>query len=501
MKNARSLLLKGALWMVFSRLLINGVSLLSTIALARLLLPSDFGLVAIASAIAMIFALITELSLSQALVQHDDPTEEHYHTAFTLNLIRAVVLAAFVGILAWPIAQLYDDPRLFPIIISLAIGTFAGGLINPKLARFERDLDFRQLVTVSFAEKLAGSLIAIGLALIWRSYWALVIGQIASQVARTAASYMLIRYRPRLMLGKARDLISFSVWLTLGQMVQAVNWRSDPLILGYFLNTRTVGHFTMAGRISEMITGDLMQQILRVVFPALSKLKHEAERFRRAYLTSQSMFCLIAFPIAAGLFALANPLVVLVLGAKWEPVVPVLQVLAIGSIAQRSNNVNFLAMALGQTKALFGRDIRALFIRLPLITGGLYVLPQYGFTALQGALIGILAATTINQSLNIVLIARISTISLLDQLSIIFRPLLACLGMVVLLGIVMDSLPEQSSIANQIFALMALAAAGAASYVMLIGALWLISGRPNGAEKEIYSTAMSMFGQLRRRFG
>jgi len=225
MSTTKNRLIIGAAWIGASKILINIIGFVSTLLLARLLAPADFGLVAIASAVAMIFALITELSLSQALVQHDEPTDEHYHTAFTLNLIRGVVLTIIVGLLAWPIAKFYNDDRIFKIILGLAIGIFAGGLVNPRLAIFERNLEFRPLFLLNLAGKIAGFVVAISIAFIFRSYWALVFGQIASEVARAIASYILLRYRPRLSLSHYKELISFSIWLTLGQAVQAVNWR------------------------------------------------------------------------------------------------------------------------------------------------------------------------------------------------------------------------------------------------------------------------------------
>ena len=140
MKSTKSYLLKGAFWIAVTRVIVGLTGTASTIVLARLLVPEDFGLVAIASAAAAIFAAISELSLSQALIQHEDPEEDHYHTAWSLNALRGLLLALVIAALGWPAAEAYGDPRLLGIMLGFALANLIGGFVNPKLAMFERRL-------------------------------------------------------------------------------------------------------------------------------------------------------------------------------------------------------------------------------------------------------------------------------------------------------------------------------------------------------------------------
>ena len=484
--STKSLLLRGALWTGSAKILVSIIGLVSTVILARLLLPEDFGLVAIASALAMMIATITELSLSQALVQHDDPTEEHYHSAFTLNLLRGIVLALFIAVISWPTAALYGDSRLTPVILMLALGALVGGVANPKLAHLERRLEFRQFMILSLAEKSAGFVVAISIALAFQSYWALVLGQLASQVGRSAASFFVTPYRPAFTIRHWRDLFSFSIWLTLGQAVQAINWRSDPLVLGFFLPTRVLGYFSMGGRIAGMALSDVLHPIAQILFPAFAQLKNDPNRMRAAYVRAHGVVIMIALPLGLGLASIAQPLVALLLGQNWMGVVPVLQLLAVSTIITRFVSADPVALATGNTKALFHRDLISLGIRIPLLFLGMLLAPILNYSVLNGALAGMLLSAILCDFLwNMTLLAKISAITIRDQLGAIWRP--ACSGFLMLAIVtgVSGNLEFEGTFAGLIMKTMLCVALGGVTYVFFIASLWFLNGRPQGPESEI----------------
>lgn len=475
-------------------MVVNLIGVASTIILARLLVPEDFGLVAIASSAAMIFAALSELSLSQALIQHDDPTEDHFHTAWTMNALRGVILTIVIALLGWPAAMLYGDPRLTGVMIGFALANFIGGFINPRLAMFERRLEFRQWIVLSGGEKLAGFVVSATIAFIFRSYWALVAGVIASQTAKLIASYVLIAYRPRMRLSQYRDLLSFSIWMTLGQAVQAISWRADPLILGAFMPARALGHYTMGSRISSLAVGEVLQPISQVLFPAFSTIKHDPWRLKAAYLRAQRLMCLIAFPIGFGLAAIAEPPVTVLLGQEWSSSVPVIRFLAIAAVIQRTHQLNAIAMATGNTKSLFHRDLRGLAIRLPLIVGGLVIGPVVGMQPLMGALCGHLASSTINAMLNMLMVSRVSKVSWVDHFTGIWRPLTAAIAMAATISFLLMALPPARDLLSLVLVLVVAGGTGAAVYAGTVAGLWLVSGKAVGAETE----AGAMIGKALR---
>ena len=186
------------------------IGIVSTVLLARLLVPADFGLVAIAGAAMALLAVMTEFSLAKALVQMDDPSEDHFHTAWTMNAIRGVLLAGLIVALSGPLAAFYGDERLREIFWLVALTAAIGSLANPKLAVFERELQFHQAFIMGLTSKLVGFAVTVGIALYYRSYWALVIGPLASEAALLLVSYKLYPFAPRLRLNRWRELWSFS---------------------------------------------------------------------------------------------------------------------------------------------------------------------------------------------------------------------------------------------------------------------------------------------------
>lgn len=499
MKETRSLLLRGAMWIGLTRLLVNLIGFASTIVLARLLLPQDFGLVAIASSAAAIFASLSELSLSQALIQHDDPTDDHFDTAWTMNVIRGVMLAVFIAALGWPIGLIYGDMRLAGVMAGFAIANLAGGFINPRLAMFERRLEFRQWIVLSGGEKLAGFLVSAAIAYIFRSYWALVAGVIASQSAKVVASYVMIRYRPKPKLGQYRDLLSFSIWMTLGQAVQALSWRADPLILGAFMPTRQLGHFSMGSRVANLAVGEVLQPVGQVLFPAFSSLKHEPWRLKAAYRRAQGLMCFLAFPIGFGIASIAAPPIDVLLGSEWREAVPVIQFLAIAAAFQRTSQLNAIAMATGNTKPLFHRDLRALAIRIPLITAGMVIAPRLGANSLTGALCGHLTSSVLNAMLNFNMVARISNVTVREHLAGMWRPMVSAAAMAIGIAALLPILPTAGGLLSLIVVMAAAVGTGAAIYIGMITILWLIAGRPPGAETETGLMIAKAAGALRKK--
>ncbi len=478
-------LFRGALWIGATRLAVNAIGLVSTIVLARLLVPEDFGLVAIASACALVISTISEMSLTNALVQHEDPQPAHYDTAFTLNLLRGALLALAIALAGWPLSVMFGDVRLFYLMTGFAAGNMISCIANPRLAILERALEFRQWIILSGGEKLAGFLVAALVAYVFRSYWALAAGAITSQMMRTAASYAVIRYRPRLSLRHYRELLSFSVWLMFAQLVQAVSYRADPVVFGAFLPTQEVGHFSLGSRVSSLVVNEVLQPISYVLFPAFSRMRKEPGRLRAAYLRAQGLLCLVAMPVGWGLAATAEPLVRIVLGNGWLPAVPVIQFLAVTAAFQRTNELYALAMATGRTDALFRRDLRGLCIRVPLVVGGLALGPAAGLGSLVGALAGHLLSSCINSVLNMQAVSRLCAISMRDQLSLVWRPAIAAAGMALIVSALAEAVPEDAVFVTRAVSLALSTATGIAVYGLILAGVWLLAGRPRGAEAEV----------------
>jgi len=486
-------LIKGASQIGLVKIASTFIGLASTIVLARLLLPEDFGLIAIAMAVMMMVSTLSEMSLGAALVQLDEIEDDHYHTAFTLGVLRSIIITVIIIALSGPIAGFYEDERLRNIFLAFSGAAFIGGFENPKMNLFIRRLQFRPSLIVTLSEKCGSFAIAAITAYIFRSYWALVYSFIGAQLIRIILGYVLIRYRPKLSLSRSSDILGFSVWITLGNWVQTLNWRSDPLVLGYFVPMSALGQFGMAERVTRMATRDVIAPVAQVLFPAFSRIKSDPERLRPAYLKALSTLASIAFPAAIGLAVLAEPITLFVLGAKWEPIIPFLQLMCLISLFKAMQHVQPLAMATGHTRALLGRDIRALLIRAPLLFGGIYLGHQLGWGILIGAIAGRGAASFINMIWNMQLIKQITTISLTDHLRAFWRPLVATgiMGVTVYSASVAPMF-QSLHVALQLLIWVSL---GGLVYVATLWISWRACKRPDGPEQ----TAFDLYAKLKTR--
>lgn len=486
MEGVRKLLAVGAMWTAGGRIIMNLIGLASTLVLARLLTPEDFGLVAIATVVFAIITAFTELSWAAALIQHKDLQREHYDTAWTLNILRALLISALLCISAYPMAAAYGDQRLVGIMFVLAAAALASGLVNPRLVDFRRKLSFQQEIFTELVVKTVGFVVGAAIAYWFRSYWALVIGSLAAQVAGLIVSYVLIPFAPRFSLKYWRTLFSFSSWLALSSGLNAINYRLDQLVIGAVLGTGPLGQYTVGDNLASLPVRESTAPLAHVLFPAFSRLQDDAVRRRETFLRSQCLLVATALPVGLGFALVATPLVQLVLGPQWTSVALVIQILStIFAVHAFSAPLTPLAMGLGQTRLLFVRDVINLVVRYPLIFAGLFL----------GGLLGLLLARCVSGlfaiGIDLYLARRLVGASILAQIASSWRALAATTVMAVSVWGLGALGVERATYLD----LALLVVTGAASYLGASLVFWLAAGRPAGPERE----ALDLLKFLRRR--
>lgn len=483
---------KGSAWISATRGLVNLLGLLSTIVLARLLAPSDFGLVALGTTMMLLVTAITDMSLAQALVHHRDPTDEHMHTAWTLGVLRGLILGGLFAATGPLMADFFRDDRLPSVMMVLGCSIALSGAANPRRVLLQRQLIFWQDFLLNVSQKLIGVVVSIAVAVIYHSYWALLVGTLAGQIAQVGISYTAMPYRPRLSVRHFKDLWSFSLWLSLTQIINTINWNFDQILIGKFLGPTALGFYTVGNNLATMPTRESTQPLTRTLFPAFAHLRHDPERLRRAYQRVQALVTAVALPLGVGMAVVAEPLVLLAMGQKWLPAVLVIQAIAsvvalqtIGSLSQP------LAMSKGETRTIFTRSLRLFLYRIPFIVLGMY------YDGLRGILIArVLVGTTgIFASLHIV--KQLTGLGYREQLWANRRALLAVSAMAGGVGTLIHFWPSPSvEHFSLILHLAVYASVGAFIYVGLSMLIWTIEGRPDGPETEI----ARLLGKLASKF-
>lgn len=487
-------LAKGLMWLSAARVLTNLLTFCGTLILARLLTPDDFGLVALATTMMTIVASVTDLSLASALIQHKSPTQEHFSTAWTLNFCRAILIGSiFVGAAPF-IADAYAEPRLREILYALGGSILITGLTNPKIVTFNKNLIFWQDFAMTVTTKLTSFIAGIVIAIVYQSYWALVISTVAAQFANVLLSYIIAPFRPRLTLLHFRSLWSFSIWITLTNIVNTLNFKLDHLLIGTFVGRPALGFYTVGDTIAAMPTREVVSPIQSVLFPGFAQMVDEPSRLRHAFRSAQTLLTAIALPLGVGLALIAEPLVMLALGEKWMAAVPVIQIMSgVFGLQTICSPVQALAMAQGRTKSLFQRDLLIFLIRVPFILLGMF---SFG---LIGVVWGRVIANVIGITLNMAFVTRMIGFSILDQWRANWRSLAAALAMVVVVSGTKYLFPISFDPLQLTLLIALFIAVGSATYVASTALFWIASGKPAGPETEIQKMAKTGWNRVRAR--
>lgn len=482
---------KGAGWIIAWRLATRNIGLISTLILVRLLAPSDFGLVALATGFIAAADALSWIGVEDALIREAKPDRAAYDTAFTLSVLRGLLTAAVILALAQPVSTFFADDRLIAIMQALAIGTLLTGLENIGIVNFRRNLEFHKEFQLQVWSRLAGVATTILTAFVWHSYWALVTGMLVGRVARLIQSYVMSPYRPSLTLRAWRQLIGFSLWTWGLTVLIQLRDRADHAIVGRILGTNAVGSYAVGHEIGTLTTTELAEPLNRALFSGFASAQTKADQRISMYLGSIGMSVVITLPAGVGISMIADPLVHLVLGAKWVAVIDLIEIISIASILSVLTSVGgaFLLSSNG-VQASFWLLITSVVIRIPLMIG---CVAEWG---LVGAAFAAALSLTIDQALNLWVVlprigARISQIA-----ARLWRPGVACAGMVALMALTGQAWSPAIDLTTGglILDILGRSLTGATIYVASLTLLWLAAGRPDGAEHHILTVI-----QTRRR--
>lgn len=309
------------------------------IVLAKILSPTDFGLFGIALLAASTLETFTQTGLHSALIQKRENIERYLNSVWTVAVIRGVVLGLIVFVSAPYVAQFFDSPRAAPIMRVVALSILLQALTNIGVIYFQKELEFRKQFIYEVVGTLADFVVAVTAALIYKSAWALVLGLIAGDGVRCIASYLIHPYRPRFCreLSLIKGLWGFGRWIAASNVLVFFLTRGDDMLVGKVLGPAALGLYQMAYKISNVPATEISHMISRIAYPAYSKLQHDVERVRVAYVKVLQLTSFLSFPISALMILFAHDFVRMVLGEKWLPMVPAMQVLSLFGLTRSLN--------------------------------------------------------------------------------------------------------------------------------------------------------------------
>lgn len=473
---------KGTKWYMAMRWSIRALGIISSAFLARLLMPEDFGLVAIVLVIFGLVSLLFDFGVNWALIQNNKATDDHFHTAWTLRLLQSLVIALLLAAFAPLIAGAYGDIRLELICQILSVGTFIRGFENIGTVKLQKDMKFSKDFIYNVAPKIISTLVTIGLAFYYRSYMALVIGTVLSNVIVVMASYIVVSFRPKFSFAKIKDIWGFSQWILVRNIAEYISTQGDLLILAVLATPAKIGYYKWGTELSFMAITEIQQPFTRALVPGLVKIKHDHDRLIAAYLKALSMMTLVAVPIALGFGAVAQELVPLFLGGgdKWLPVVPLIEALVFFAMCTSMYGIS------GSLLTITGNVKYTAYIYwVQALVTVITIFPAYYIADLQGvaisrALIGIIMFLTVSY-----LVVQKCQVRFSQIFNVIWRPVTAG----VIMYIILINLPNLWAF-SEFFFLVFKIISGAVVYASFMIILWVIAGKPDSAEKKIMGKLM-----------
>lgn len=480
---------RGATFITIGGLIMRMIGLVNTLLLARILVPADFGLVAIGITAMQILENISEICVARTVVKFRDGGRALIDTLFTLSFLKGLlVLLLLVG--GAPLAaHFYGDERLTLIFVVMGFTAFVRALMNPRFFEFERDIDFSRELIVNVVSKTLSVVLSVGIALLFRTYWAIVIGMAAAVVVQVAMSYLFRPYRPRFSLADVRRIFGFVGWVTAMGAVTALNNKLGIMVLGRLLGAGQVGAVYVGDQLSSLPSNELADPIARALYPGLSSLQDNTARMQKAFLAGCEALGAIALPAAFGLSFIAQDFTRLVLGEGWGDAAHVIAVLApVFGLLALMGGVQMLVMAQGLVRQLFIRDLMFLPVQIPLL---IVMTWAFGF---EGAVWGLAASSLVYVGLQ----CRLYVISTQDHwwrpFAAAHRPLLAVAAMsawFLLIRPFLGGLDDQAMTVRLLVDI----ATGAGIYVAVLFGLWTAEGRPEGLEKAVTGTLASRLGR------
>jgi O-antigen/teichoic acid export membrane protein len=309
------------------------IFLARTIILARILVPEDFGLMAITLVAVGFLTGITDLGMIPALVQSSQVDERTYDVAWTIGMVRAIAITLIVFLAAPWIAAAFAEPRATELIRVAAIRPVLDAASSIKVAKITRELRFRSLTVLKFTEALVSTVISIALAPSF-GVWALIIGTLTGLFSYLILSYLLAPHRPRLLFDREafKSLVNFGQWIFLTSVIVVVGGSLLQLVISRSLGVAELGLYFLATKLAFIPYEVSSEVIGSVAFPLYSRLQSDLKQAARVFRSVLFGMWALIVPTCLLLIALTPSIVEEILGPKWEGTAPLIRLLAIVNV-------------------------------------------------------------------------------------------------------------------------------------------------------------------------
>ncbi|WP_223634451.1 lipopolysaccharide biosynthesis protein [Planococcus sp. 4-30] len=312
----------------------QGIQFLIQIILARMLLPEHFGLIGMILVFIALCNSLVDSGFTQALIRERNASQADYSTVFYFNLLISVMIYGILYAAAPVISSFFGEPQLVSLVRVLSIGIVINSLAIIPKAMFAKEVNFKAQAAINLSASIISGVIAIGLAIAGYGVWSLVLRQLSLNAIQSLLFVFTKKWIPSLVFSVAsfKRLFGFGWKLLVSGLIDTFYTNVYFLIIGRQYSAAQLGFYTNASRFSEIVSQNLAATILRVTYPVLSSIQNEHERLKQSYKNITKLAAFLIFPMMVGMAAVGEPLVLLVFGEKWLPMVPYFQLLSIAGM-------------------------------------------------------------------------------------------------------------------------------------------------------------------------
>lgn len=357
----------GLKWTTASKIGQQTLQFSTLIILARLLLPEDFGLMASAMVVIGFVNVFRDLGLSAALIQKQNLSDELFSSVFWLSVAIGLIMMLALIIFSPYIADFYNANVLVPILQVLSLSFLFSGLSAVQQALLEKELKFKIISKIELFATFLAAVTGITMAILKFGIWSLVLQNLVFTFTVSSLFWIRLSKRPKFFFKwrEIKSIYNFSANLAGFNILNYFVRNADYILIQKFLGEQQLGYYTLAYRLMLYPLKNITAVMTRVMFPLLSKIQNDNKRFRDIYLKLVNTISLLSFPLMLGLVAVSDNFVIVVFGAKWEPVTTLVLILApLGLLQSIYTPAGIIYQAKGRTDWWF---------RWGLLTGVLFV--------------------------------------------------------------------------------------------------------------------------------
>ena len=341
-KTLKQKAVSGVAWTSVERFTTQIIQFVIGIAIARILAPQDYGIIGMTTIFFAVAATFIDSGFGSALIQKKDRNETDYSTCFYFNILVGISIYAILWFASPAIAKFYRTPVLCDVTRVLGLTMLINSLSISQTAKMTAEMRFREMAIITIVTQTVTGLIGLYLAYIGWGVWALVFQQLTSCVARLIMMEIFLKWYPRLVFSFSsfKHMFSYGSKILCSGLINTIYDNLYTLVIGRTFSAKEVGYYNRGNQFAILPTNTILSIFMKVAFPLMSEVQDDMEKLKNAYKKFLRIPLFVLYPILFGLIALAKPLILVLLGEKWLPAVPLLQVLCIGSFFDPLTHIN-----------------------------------------------------------------------------------------------------------------------------------------------------------------